>query len=296
MRVEVVIGNTTYGCRGRHVIGTSVLTALACVIPLGLGTVDLHAVAALGLPKSAVAKPDAVMKVSSPAEETTKPAGNEAKRFSMGVTLPTVPTRLIKRILSGEYMDMGELSQEALLAEFKRATEGEDQRSSKSRSFRPVVDRDAWAASFAQYAGVVCHSHPEKAVALWGHLAVIMSCQNRTNSGWWRTYDESLRHSYSSMEEATFAMNQCLFTQAMVENSEAIQRATPPGSMPPSIPPKGRKKRVQACFAWNDCRPCASVPCRFSDCCARCGGEHARRFCPPTADTPSGEDSRRGLN
>ncbi len=54
---------------------------------------------------------------------------------------------------------MGELSQEALRAEFKRATEGEDQKSSKSKSLWQIADRDAWAASFAQYAGVVCRSH-----------------------------------------------------------------------------------------------------------------------------------------
>ncbi len=72
--------------------------------------------------------------------------------------------------------------------------EGEDQKSSKS--LRQIADRDAWAASYAQYAGVVCCSHPEKAVTLWGHLAVVMSCQNGTISGWWKTYDETLRHSY----------------------------------------------------------------------------------------------------
>ena len=74
-------------------------------------------------------------------------------------------------------MDMGELSQEAPRAEFRRSGEGEDQKSSK---FRPVADRDAWVAGFTQYAGVVCRTHPRKAVALWGHLAVLMSCPTRS--------------------------------------------------------------------------------------------------------------------
>ncbi len=68
-------------------------------------------------------------------------------------------------------------------------------------------------ASFSQYAGVVSRSCLEKAVALWGHLATVMSCQNRATSGWWRSYDVSLRHSYSSMKQADFLLNQCLFTQ-----------------------------------------------------------------------------------
>ena len=87
-------------------------------------------------------------------------------------------------------------------------------------------------ASFSQYSVVICHTHPEKAVTVWGHLAVVISCQNWTTSGRWKGYDVSLRHSYSSMDEANFLLNQCLFTQAMVENSEPLQHVTPPGPMP----------------------------------------------------------------
>ncbi len=80
----------------------------------GLGTVDDHAVVALGLPKSA----EGVVPSSHQAEGAAKAAEGEAQKFSMGVTLPTVPARLVKRILSGEFVDMGELSQDALRAEF----------------------------------------------------------------------------------------------------------------------------------------------------------------------------------
>ena len=48
---------------------------------------------------------------------------------------------------------MGELSQEALQAEFKRSGESKDSKSSKAK-FCPVADRDAWVAGFVQYAGV----------------------------------------------------------------------------------------------------------------------------------------------
>ncbi len=68
----------------------------------GLGTVDDHAVAALGLPKSADgSKPDGVVPSShqvegaaKAAEVAAKAAEGEAQTFSMGVTLPTVPARL----------------------------------------------------------------------------------------------------------------------------------------------------------------------------------------------------------
>ena len=65
---------------------------------------------------------------------------DNSQKFSMGVTLPTVPARLVKRILAGEFVGMGEQSQEALRAEFKRSGEAEDSKSSKAK-FRPVADR-----------------------------------------------------------------------------------------------------------------------------------------------------------
>ena len=226
----------------------------------GLGVFDAGAVSDLGLPRSAadLGLVDPVRVDGAVAVEPV-PIGGEPQKFSMGVTLPTVPARLVKRILAGEFVDMGELSQEALRAEFRCPGEGEDQKSSKAK-FRPVADRDAWVAGFAQYAGVVCRTHPGKAVALWGHLAVMMSCPTRLTAGWWRNYDLSLRHGYSSAEEADFALNQCLYTQAMVESSEALQRPAPPAVLP-LAPPRAKKRKVQACFAWNNGRACASMPC-----------------------------------
>ncbi len=103
-----------------------------------------HAVAALGLPKSSgsceapkpsvevVATPERSESgvTPQPTKDMPKPAEGtpqekEVQQFSMGVTLPTVPARLVKRILAGEFVDMGELSQEA---KFKRISKGEDQK------------------------------------------------------------------------------------------------------------------------------------------------------------------------
>ncbi len=62
--------------------------------------------AALGLPKSADgSKTNGAGPTSRPAEAAAegaaKAAEGEAQKFSMGVTLPTVPARLVKRILAG---------------------------------------------------------------------------------------------------------------------------------------------------------------------------------------------------
>ena len=105
----------------------------------------------------------------------------------------------------------------------------------------------------------------------------------------------SLRHGYSLAEEADFALNQCLYTQAMVESSEALQRPAPPAVLP-LAPPRAKKRKVQACFAWNDGRACTLMPCHFSHCCSRCGGEHARRFCAPALEASPGDSARQACD
>ena len=132
---------------------------------------------------------------------------------------------------------------------------------------------------------MVCRTHPGKAVALWGHLALLMSCPTRSTVGWWRNYNLSLRHGYSSAEEADFALNQCLYTQAMVESSEALQSPSPPVVLPVA-PPRVKKRKVYACFAWNDAPRClAASPTAAHGTVVStpgdCGGGITWRFCPP---------------
>ncbi len=48
--------------------------------------------------------------------------------------------------------------------------------------------------------------------------------------------------------------------------------------------PRPKRRRVISCFAWNDGRSCAAVPCRFQHICSRCGGEHKKPACPHVED------------
>ena len=92
---------------------------------------------------------------------------------------------------------------------------------------------------------------------LWGHLAVIMSYQDRRTLGWWKSYDVALHHSFSSMVEADFKLNQCLFTQMMVKSSEILQRPSLTVSTATTAP-KAKQRKILVCFAWNDAKQCVS--------------------------------------
>ena len=109
-----------------------------------MGTVDADAVANLGLPvcSSDPVQPSDPVLPSGHTKKSGASLGEKEsfEKFSMGVTLPTVPPRLVKRVLSGEFVDMGELSLEALREEFKRGAEGDDQKASGKPKFRPVAD------------------------------------------------------------------------------------------------------------------------------------------------------------
>ena len=247
----------------------------------GLGVFDAGVVAGVGLPTT-VTNPgsgDPGQVDGAIAVDPTS-SSDDPEKFSMGVKLPTVPARLVKRILAGEFVEIGELSQEALRAEFKRSGESEESKSSKAK-FRPVADKDAWVAGFVQYAGVWCR--------------LVMSCPDQSTAGWWRSYDLTLRHGYSSAKEADFCLNQCLYTQAMVESSAALQKSVPAVQLPPAQP-RAKRRKVQACFAWNDSRACAVLPCRYAHCCSRCGDWHTRRICGLGGDMITSDAARPGVD
>ena len=78
-------------------------------------------------------------------------------------------------------------------------------------------------AQFSQYAGVVLRTYPEKAVSMWVHLAHIMSGTDQRITAWWKDYNIGLHHGYSSIEEANFELDQCLYTRALVESTKNSQ-------------------------------------------------------------------------
>ena len=79
-----------------------------------------------------------------------------------------------------------------------------------------------------------------------------------------------------------------------MESSEALQRPAPPDVLP-LAPLRTKKRKVKACFAWNDGRACGSMPCRFSHCCLLCSGEHARRFRVPAVEASPGDSAHLGV-
>ncbi len=89
---------------------------------------------------------------------------------------------------------------------------------------------------------------------------------------WWRAYDSRFRQQVPSLEKAEFGrLDQALYTRCLLSSGPGGALRWPSDSGPTSRP---KRRRVIACFTWNDGRPCAVIPCRFQHICSRCGGEH----------------------
>ena len=232
--------------------------------------------------------------------------------FVLSETLPVVPAKLVRKILSGEYVDMAELLKDNMEAERRRHLSESDHMQGHTGhppSRREVPDLMSWLQCFCMYAAVVCSKHPEKARELWAYQAWMISEFRRCGGRGWRLYDMAFRQHATSLESTDFSkINQgmyattflayggrgqsCLSCMLSDHTSEECalhpSRSVPvirigerisEGSKEEARMPRGQERKRPpkgACFAWNDGR-CSTPYCRFSHVCSRCASSDHRR-------------------
>ncbi len=176
---------------------------------------------------------------------------------------------------------MAEFTEDHLELELRRSLEGEDSKPTPPHKLRPVPDLLAWVRSFCHYAGIVAKTHPDKEVDLWAYLAIMLS--GKDHGDWWRTYDSRFRQQWPSLEKAEFGrVDQALYTKAIL-SARSLKLAKPPPLESSSLP-KAKKRKMMVCFAWNDGRLCASLPCRYQHVCSRCAGDHRKSACSAASE------------
>ena len=272
----------------------------------------------LGLPAFETEPRSSAIEVSE--GETAVGAATAKKRevnpdsvpFVLSETLPVVPAKLVRKILSGEFVDMAELLKDNMEAERRRHSSDADAMQGhlgQSSARREVPDLMSWLQCFSSYAAVVCSKHPEKARELWAYQALMISEFRRCGGRGWRLYDTAFRQHAASLESMDFGkINQglyattflayggkgqfcqcCMLSDHTVEECALHPSRSVPvirigewisdGSKEEARMPRGQERRRPprgACFAWNDGR--CSVPyCRFSHFCSRCGSSDHRR-------------------
>ena len=264
----------------------------------GLGAVDAGRVRDLGLPSfddsllpDPAVEPCGSKKAGMHPELTGNknadgPSGIVAQKFQLGPTLPVVPARIVRRVLRGDYVDMVELTEDNLELELRHSTDGEDEKSIPLSRLKPVPDALTWARLFCLYAGIVVSAHPSKARDLLAYLATLLAGAEKGD--WWRAYDSRFRQQLPALELAEFGkLDQALFTRTFFSDGGTghSQRSGPIPQVEGRNPQAAKRRKVAACFAWNDMKSCVVTPCRYSHVCSRCGGEHRKASCPPPSES-----------
>ena len=283
---------------------------------------DPEAVRELGLPAFETEPRSTAIEVSEGETAGGAAAGAAAARkrevnpdtlpFVLSETLPVVPAKLVRKILSGEFVDMAELLKDNMEAERRRHSSDADVMQGhlgQSSARREVPDLMSWLQCFSSYAAVVCSKHPEKMRELWAYQALMISEFRRCGGRGWRLYDTAFRQHAASLESMDFSkINQglyattflayggkgqfcqnCMLSDHTLEECALhpsrsvpvirIGERTSEGSKEEVRMPRGQERRRPprgACFAWNDGR-CSTPYCRFSHFCSRCGSSDHRK-------------------
>ena len=108
--------------------------------------------------------------------------------YIISEALPKVPGKLVRRILSGEYVDMAELLKDNVEAERRRLLSGES-RAGQRLECREVPDFERWLQCFSAYAAVVCSKYPHKARELWAYQAFMIAEHRKCGGPGWTLYD-----------------------------------------------------------------------------------------------------------
>ena len=136
--------------------------------------------------------------------------------FILSETLPVLPTKLVKKITRGDFVDMAELIKDNIEAERRRlASEGELSQVLIGQAIcrREAPDLISWLQCFSSYAAVVCSKFPDTARELWTYQATMISEFWWCGGGGWRLSATIFCQHISLMESTDFnKINQGLYT------------------------------------------------------------------------------------
>ena len=107
-------------------------------------------------------------------------------------SLPPIPTRLLKAIKAGGYIDLGDLLPEALLEAFDLPIHKEGKEEQPKRRFKVTTILE-WGLAFTTYAAAITHWTPERAPQLIAYSGIIFRLAREVEGPTWLRYDKAFR-------------------------------------------------------------------------------------------------------
>ena len=206
------------------------------------------------------------------------------KAFVVGPGHAPIPAKLVKKITSGEFVELADL-----LSTNLRAVDLEPQSFldgkllvSRKRRLVEVEDILTWTEAFTIYQMVICASHPYRWSDLTKYKLLIIQTARHAPGRSWLEYDTAFRKDAAATGASDWSrMNLDLYNFHLRSSVPPSSLPSSSGPPPPVATSRGSSARPPYCHSWN--RGQCLWP--FGDCCFRhscnsCNGDHPRVRCP----------------
>lgn len=231
----------------------------------------------------------------------------------------TLPSRIVKRILDLEFVEMAELKGDIWCDEPAQSDTGHQPRRIAGKP--PVTDIRIWLECYGRMAAILATRFPLKAPELWAYQATIVKATHNYEGANWVAYDRQFRRDMLARKDLNWSTpNTRLYNEAFTGRARAIPRCPhclcedhigahcphnpnplnlgwfpDPRQLPQPItrsPLLFGAPRMETCRNFNHGR-CRFTRCRYLHSCSECGGPHPAVSCPRGATLATGEARNR---
>lgn len=112
----------------------------------------------------------------------------KASQAILGAGLPPVPSKLVRRIECGEFIELSELLPEKL--SFDVAEEDSGKGKSKKKLITSILE---WVQCFSLYTAIISQKQPERVPDLLGYQSLIIDAHREFKGDYWMGYDRRFR-------------------------------------------------------------------------------------------------------
>ena len=222
----------------------------------------------------------------------------------------SVPSRLVKRIMSKEYIDMTEMLPETWRLEMSAASGCCPHAKRPRRGM--ITDILVWADCYASMAAILSSAYPEKAPHLLAHFRTVVRAARNFEGVAWATYDAVCRRQAANRGSLDWgAIDNTLYSEAFTGRARVVPRCSyclddthashecsfapvpasasrmgcnlrleesckPPHSACPRAPRPAATQDICRLFNANMCR---FQRCKYAHICSRCRLPHPAADC-----------------
>ena len=248
--------------------------------------------------------------LSHPPPSTPSTPQLEPQAMTIGEGLPPVPGKLIKKIESGQFIELAELLPDRL--GFTAASDDDGPKASKSKN-KPIASIIEWIQCFGTYTAVLSKSQPHRVADLLGYQTLILQAYMEFRGDRWLGYDRTFRLKAATQKDLKWATidatlwslafstqgaDRCQHCFSLHHKSSECSWDTDfkPAALnhtPFTHPGQGVQRTSTVCFQWNrDPSPtCAFKNCKFAHKCLYCTKNpkatdtaHKALYCPYRLD------------